>query len=51
MDTIRSRRLLALPVGIGALLLAGFIVVPTPASAKTHEVSMTAVETDVVVEG
>ncbi|HKC92894.1 MAG TPA: multicopper oxidase domain-containing protein [Nitrospira sp.] len=36
---------------LGVCLLVGLIISSPPAFAKTHEVSMTAVETDVIIDG
>jgi nitrite reductase (NO-forming) len=51
MSTIRSRFHLAITIGLGIFLLAGISLPPTLALAKVHEVSMTAMETDIVIDG
>ena len=49
MDTTGSRGFLTLTAG--AALLTSLIAMLPSAFAKTHEVSMTAVETDIVIDG
>ena len=49
MSTIRSCRRLVLAGGLGMCVFATLAV--TPVLAKTHDVSMTAVETDVIIDG
>ena len=49
MSTIRSCCRLVLAGGLGMCVFATLVV--TPILAKTHDVSMTAVETDVIIDG
>ena len=48
MRTICSRQFLTLAAGVGTLILAAAV---SPAMAKTHDIAMTAVETDIVIDG
>src|SRR5690349_23077973 len=51
MSTIRSYQYFVLAGALGMCLLVSLTIPSMPAFAKTHEVSMTAVETDVIIDG